>query len=72
MVVLSMGGNLKTAFALPAIYCNQYAPPSDSVNGCVTEYQITIYPYINEINTSGGTVHDGAATHVIDTMRLNP
>lgn len=33
-----MGGNLETAFALPAIYSNQFAPPSDSVDGCVTEY----------------------------------
>lgn len=38
VVVLSMGGNLETAFALPAIYSNQFAPPSDSVDGCVTEY----------------------------------
>ncbi len=33
-----MGGNLETALALPAIYSNQFAPPSDSVDGCVTEY----------------------------------
>jgi len=38
VVVLSLGGNLETAFALPAIYSNQFAPPSDSVDGCVTEY----------------------------------
>ncbi|EME1212657.1 phage baseplate assembly protein V [Salmonella enterica subsp. enterica serovar Anatum] len=38
VVVLSMGGNLETAFVLPAIYSNQFAPPSDSVDGCVTEY----------------------------------
>ncbi len=38
VVVLSMGGNLETAFALPAIYSNQFAPPSDSEDGCVTEY----------------------------------
>lgn len=33
-----MGGNLETAFVLPAIYSNQFPPPSDSVDGCVTEY----------------------------------
>ncbi|WP_433689880.1 phage baseplate assembly protein V [Kosakonia cowanii] len=38
VVVLSMSGNLETAFALPAIYFNQFAPPSDSVDGCVKEY----------------------------------
>lgn len=38
VVVLSMGGNLETAFALPAIYSSQFAPPSDSVDGCVTQY----------------------------------
>ena len=38
VVVLSMGGNLETAFVLPAIYSNQFPPPSDSVDGCVTEY----------------------------------
>ncbi len=38
VVVLSMGGNLETAFALPAIYSNQFAPPSDSADGCVTAY----------------------------------
>ncbi|EHN8834272.1 phage baseplate assembly protein V [Enterobacter hormaechei] len=38
VVLLSMGGNLETAFVLPAIYSNQFAPPSDSVDGCVTEY----------------------------------
>lgn len=32
------GVNLETAFALPAIYSNQFAPSSDSVDGCVTEY----------------------------------
>lgn len=35
---VSMGGNLETAFVLPAIYSNQFPPPSDSVDGCVTEY----------------------------------
>jgi phage baseplate assembly protein V len=38
VVVLSMGGNLETAFALPAIYSSQFSPPSDSVDGCVTQY----------------------------------
>ena len=38
VVLLSMGGNLETAFVLPAIYSNQFPPPSDSVDGCVTEY----------------------------------
>ena len=38
VVVLSMGGNIETAFALPAIYSSQFAPPSDSVDGCVTQY----------------------------------
>ncbi|ELY4000121.1 phage baseplate assembly protein V [Cronobacter dublinensis] len=38
MVVLSMGENLETAFALPAIYSNQLSQPSDSLDGCVTEY----------------------------------
>lgn len=34
--------------------------------------EITIYPYINETIISGGTVHEGGAVHVIDTMRVNP
>ncbi len=38
VVVLSMGGNLETAFALPAIYSSEFSPPSDSVDGCVTQY----------------------------------
>jgi len=38
VVVLSMGGNLETAFVLPAIYSNQFPPPLDSVDGCVAEY----------------------------------
>lgn len=38
VVLLSMGGNLETAFALPAVYSNQYPPPSDSEDGSVTEY----------------------------------
>ena len=38
VVLLSMGGNLETAFALPAIYSNEFAPPSDSENASVTEH----------------------------------
>ena len=38
VVLFSLGGNLETAFALPAVYSNQFPPPSDSVDGCVTEY----------------------------------
>lgn len=38
VVVLSMGGNLETAFALPAIYSSEFAPPSNSVDGCITQY----------------------------------
>lgn len=30
--------NLETAFALPAIYSNQFAPPSTSADACVTEH----------------------------------
>ena len=30
VVLLSLGGNLETAFALPAVYSNQFAPPSTS------------------------------------------
>lgn len=37
-MLLSLGGNLETAFALPAVYSNQYPPPSDSEDGSVTEY----------------------------------
>lgn len=33
-----MGGNLETAFALPAVYSNQFSPPSDSEDGNVTAY----------------------------------
>ncbi|HFV4324451.1 TPA: phage baseplate assembly protein V [Escherichia coli] len=36
VVLLSLGGNLETAFALPAIYSNQFAPPSTSADACVT------------------------------------
>ncbi len=38
VVLLSLGGNLETAFALPAVYSNQFAPPSTSANACVTEH----------------------------------
>ncbi|QCT18524.1 phage baseplate assembly protein V [Jejubacter calystegiae] len=38
VVLLSMGGNLETAFALPAIYSDQFAAPSDSEAGSVTAY----------------------------------
>lgn len=37
VVVLSMDGSLETAFVLPSIYSRQFAPPSDSVDGCVTQ-----------------------------------
>ncbi|EFD1681336.1 phage baseplate assembly protein V [Escherichia coli] len=30
--------NLETAFALPAVYSNQFAPPSTSADACVTEH----------------------------------
>lgn len=38
VVLFSLGGNLETAFALPAVYSNQFPPPSDSEDGSVTEY----------------------------------
>lgn len=38
VVLFSLGGNLETAFALPAIYSSQFEPPSDSVNASVTQY----------------------------------
>lgn len=38
VVLLSLGGNLETAFALPAVYSNQFAPPSASMDACVTEH----------------------------------
>lgn len=38
VVVLSMGGNLATAFVLPAINSNQFPPPSSSPEGSVTQY----------------------------------
>lgn len=39
LVVLSMGGNLETAFVLPAIYSSQFAPPSDSESNHIIQYQ---------------------------------
>ena len=38
VVLLSLGGHLETAFALPAIYSDTFPPPSDSAEGSVTEY----------------------------------
>lgn len=38
VVLFSLGGNLETAFALPAVYSNQFPPPSESEDGSVTEY----------------------------------
>lgn len=38
VVLLSLGGNLETAFALPAVYSDAFPPPSDSGDGSVTEY----------------------------------
>lgn len=38
VVLLSLGGNLETAFALPAVYSNQFAPPLTSADACVTEH----------------------------------
>ena len=38
VVLFSLGGNLETAFALPAVYSNHFPPPSDSEDGSVTEY----------------------------------
>lgn len=38
VVLFSLGGNLETAFALPAVYSNQFPPPSGSEDGNVTEY----------------------------------
>ncbi|WP_241602740.1 phage baseplate assembly protein V [Rosenbergiella nectarea] len=39
VVLLSLGGNLDTAFALPAIYSNQFPPPGDSLTAEVIEYE---------------------------------
>jgi phage baseplate assembly protein V len=38
VVLFSLGGNLETAFVLPAVYSNQFPPPSDSEDGSVAEY----------------------------------
>ncbi|KGT95253.1 baseplate assembly protein [Erwinia typographi] len=38
VVLLSMGGNLETAFALPAVYSDAFAPPSESEEASVTAY----------------------------------
>lgn len=38
VVLLSLGGNLETAFALPAVYSDAFPPPSGSEDGSVTEY----------------------------------
>ena len=34
--------------------------------------EITVYPYVNEVIISAGTDYIGSATHLIDTMRINP
>lgn len=39
VVLLSLGGNLETAFALPAIYSDAFPPPDYSENGATTEFQ---------------------------------
>lgn len=38
VVQFSLCGNLETAVALPAVYSNQFPPPSDSEDGNVTAY----------------------------------
>lgn len=38
VVLLSLGGNLETAFALPTVYSEAFPPPSESEDGSVTEY----------------------------------
>lgn len=38
VVLLSLGGNLETAFALPAIYSETFPPPDYSEDGDTTEY----------------------------------
>ncbi|RKT91756.1 UNVERIFIED_ORG: phage baseplate assembly protein V [Pantoea allii] len=38
VMLLSMGGNLETAFALPAIYSDAFPPPANSENGSATQY----------------------------------
>ena len=39
VVLLSLGGNLETAFALPAIYSDAFPPPDYSENGATTVFQ---------------------------------
>ncbi|ERK13277.1 Baseplate assembly protein V [Pantoea sp. AS-PWVM4] len=39
VVLLSLGGNLETAFALPAIYSDAFPPPDTSENGSTTVFQ---------------------------------
>lgn len=38
VVLLSLGGNLETAFALPAIYSDAFPPPNYSENGSTTVF----------------------------------
>ena len=38
VVLLSLGGNLDTAFALLAVYSDAFSPPSGTEDGNVTEY----------------------------------
>lgn len=38
VILLSMGGNLETAFALPAIYSDAFPPPAYSENGSTTQF----------------------------------
>lgn len=38
VVLLSLGGNLETAFALPAIYSDAFPPPGDSADGTTTVF----------------------------------
>lgn len=39
VVLLSLGGNLETAFALPAIYSDAFPPPDYSEDGSTTVYK---------------------------------
>jgi len=39
VVLLSLGGNLETAFALPAIYSDAFPPPDYSENGSTTVFK---------------------------------
>lgn len=38
VMLLSLGGNLETAFALPAIYSDAFPPPDYSENGSTTQF----------------------------------